>query len=1555
MPRFDAAGGGDPVVPDEDPDTASFTFAVRDDARAASEGHRGTEPDAAGSTGHSGPAGSTGPAEPTRTPDRAGTALETSATTGALGRPAVTAQRTSAVNDAADAWRAEIQGLGSASTLADMGLLGDAVLTLSHAHPSGLASLYAGRRTQLRNIVRDPEELRVARRSARVVGAAATELTHRFGLAPTFLAVGVATWALPPGQVLPGLASGDHAEAPLAGQLTFADLDAQVAPAAQEPGTGRVADVRGLGTLQPSASHPVLRVPVLLRPVRLTWNDGPEQDVALQLDPSLEVNPVLVAALREHGIDIDVTAIAEACFGGAGFSPRIGLGALRDAGEGVLPGFELAEEIVVGTFLDPGQVLVDDLAAVRYRMPDSDVLAAVAGDEEAREFLAAQPIPEFVDGDRAPEAERGVGDLGPREQHALDVVAAGTSLLLDAPVGSHPDRLAAAILADAAASGTRTLYVPATKRVGRAVLDRLTAAGLEDLVLSIEADPGWQSGAADQLRRSVAAREVDVDHATLALRREELGEVHTRLARFLGHLHVTREPWGASVAEVMQQLARLANVTPPPLTSVRLDASTLEALQGDSGAQLRRTVHRAAQLGAFTVGPEDTPWYGANLQTDADAAAARERAERLARTTLPRLQAQVVDAAGQTGLTPAPTLAAWAEQLHVLDDVSASLDVFLPQVFERPVDQLVIATAPRAWRREYDEAMGAAERKELRRTAQELVRPGRAVGDLHGELRRVQQQNLAWQALSAEGGWPRVPDDLPALRATEREVRADVDALVGVLAPQPTNLHEMPLEQLTEVMAALAEDSQALRDLPSRSAVGRELRDAGLGELADDLAGRRVPAAQVGAEIDQAWWSGVFHEILAAEPALAGYDGPALTGLATRLRELDLGQVASLAGPVREAVVSRLREAVYADTDDAAALFHSLGSDGGGHLRSTFTRWHDLAWQLRPVRAVAPMLVPQVMTAGADVDLVVLDHPGHLGMPQIAGAIARANRVVVLADVRAGLTGAARELGDVLPHLTLPTARTDVATEVMGLLAAHGYADVTTVVPSPAGRRMVRLDLLTGEGTTGTPSPGGDAIESPPAEVAHVVELVARHAARRPQASLGVVALSERHAAAIRAELRERARTDDALHRFLTARRQENAVAIGVHDVAGLRRDVVVLSVGFGKTVHGRVLHQFGPVSQDGGRALLLEALGAVRHELVVVSCLGPDEIRADRVHAPGSQLLAALLAGAGAGTLLPSGDPMETATLPLVGAERPDQLLDDLAERLWAEGLHVVRDVEVPGLAEGVRCVRIPLAVGASDAPGAVRWAILTDDEHYIAEPSLRVRDRHWRETLEARGWGTIRVFSAAMFLDLAQQARDIAEIVRAGRGESSLAVLDEVATLPGRAEASGPGEDAGPWPALREQPESGKPEGERVTDGDRATETRDEAAEPESETSGGPGLPAQSGDPEEPGQPEEPGEPADPPSGGGAKARGSARPRTEPRRQRPMPRGPRPDVARGLGLATYTDAQLDAMVGWIMSDALPRTDGQLISELRAHLAITEAGTAARAVLAGVVRRYRG
>ncbi|MDK7164396.1 hypothetical protein, partial [Winkia sp. UMB3105] len=99
------------------------------------------------------------------------------------------------------------------------------------------------------------------------------------------------------------------------------------------------------------------------------------------------------------------------------------------------------------------------------------------------------------------------------------------------------------------------------------------------------------------------------------------------------------------------------------------------------------------------------------------------RVDRLAKT-LPELRVHIATVAGEAGIKPAGTLAQWDRQLAMFDGIADVLDVFQPRVFERSAADMVIATAPKQWRKDHDISMSRSERNRLVKQAQDLVRPG---------------------------------------------------------------------------------------------------------------------------------------------------------------------------------------------------------------------------------------------------------------------------------------------------------------------------------------------------------------------------------------------------------------------------------------------------------------------------------------------------------------------------------------------------------------------------------------------------------------------------------------------------------------------------------------------------------------------------------------------------------------------------------------------------------------------------------------------------------------
>jgi hypothetical protein len=1311
------------------------------------------------------------------------------------------------VAEAVARWRDRLVDQVGGSTLTDVGLLGEAVVDLSAVHPSGVAQLFAGRPTRLSNLVRESPVLPAARRRARAVAARAAEHAQRYGLSPTYLAIGVATWTEPLYSPPPsGRPSQDVAAlARVAGRRPAPAVPADVEPSpdAEPPDGGEPAaagtpavdpdDDRELVLTQslplvtmadaprperrPTPAEPeprhdlnpdkdleddaeavrVVHAPVLLRPVTLTPRGDGEADYELTLEPTAEINPIVARTLRARGALLDPVTLAQATFSTAGFDPSDVLDRIAALGDAVLDGFTLDRRMLVGTFVHPGQALVDDIDALAPELVRHEVVAALAGVDAAVEAVGALEVPPAVEDDPQPAHERGVGDLDPRQRHVVDALATGGHLYVDAPVGSDVAGTVAAVVAEATAAGRSVLYVTGHRRAADALGARLGALDLVGLLLDVPPLPSWRQDVSRRLLTAMASEPEPVDDDGIARLRDALIGARAQLTAYITALHQTRAPWQVSAYDALQALARLMADRPAPSTTVRLAPATVAGLGAHTRRQVAAELERAAELGAFTLRSTSTPWFDAHLLTAEDAREALVRVDRLKDTTLPQLRRQIAYVTDITGLTPPTTVHGFGEQLQMLGGMRGTLDLFHPMVFERTAADLVQATASRRWRAEHGVEMGWFTRRRLRKRAKDMVRPGVRVPDMHAALCDVQAQRDVWAQHSQRGGWPTLPEGLATIEDPHEAVRIDLDALEPVLAPTPLGggLAALDLDQLAERLQRLSADSDALTTLPERTAALGRARAAGVGELIDDFAARRVEAELVGAELELAWWGSVFEQILAADPTLAGQDGAGLDALARRFRELDRRHVAALAGPIRAAVRAHLGAAMRDDRNDAEALFTELVEGRLTSLRDLAVTHGDVLRRLRPALVSTPTLVPHLLPPERAVDLVVLDAVQHVPLESVVPALARGRQIVVVGDARSASGSAVHELARLLPTVTLQPRESRRDPDLTRLLARHGYEGLVRPAPVPRPESLVHFDLVDG---SGMPDPTSGAVESTQAEVDRVVELAIEHALTRPEETLGIVTVTAMHADRIREALLAEVRANRALAPFFAGSRPEPVVVADVTGVAGLSRDAIVLSLGFGRTPHGRVLHRFGVLSGPGGKAMLLGALGAARRRLQVVSCFPAGDLDPERLRGNGPHLLAELLAFAeersGVADQVELGNGVDVASA-------PDRLLVDLGERLWRMGYLVETDYGQP---DGDR---IPLVVGHPDLPGELLVAVLTDDAAYVAEPSVRVRDRQVAERLERLGWVVTQVWSAAAFLDPGGEAERVRRLVQQVRDE--------------------------------------------------------------------------------------------------------------------------------------------------------------------------------------------
>ncbi len=1263
--------------------------------------------------------------------------------------------RADRVAAAVASWQRELVDLGGRNTLLWYRDLASGTLDLTMAHPGGLSKLLAGNSTRLSELFREQAVLAEARRRAKTIRAKAVELHEERGIAAGFIAMGMATWSVP------------------------------------------------------KASRPP-QAPVFLRPCVLRPIGAAQADFVVDLTGDLEFNPVLAHYLRsEQGLDIDEDALIDTATLANRFNPHLTYAALTKSCASV-PEFSIEGRYILGTFSYAKLPMVADLAAQGAGLADHDVVAALAGDPDALRSVRTTLPEALVDHD--PGREYLVLDADSSQHAVIDAVRTGAHLVVKGPPGTGKSQTIANLIATLASDGRRVLFVAEKRAAIDAVVRRLDGVGLGSLILDA------YDGAANKrgMARSFGERLAEFDAGmpgtdrsgmpsarggggTPAQRAERAVQaVRDRRAVLVEHVdavHRVREPWGISVYDAYVALAELAGSQPAPASPVRLDDALIQRFSRARIVEVGRQLTEAAELGAWSQG-DANPWFGARIDTADEAAHTLEIVGSLSRGRLGAVSDAVSAAATERGL-PAPRNISEIKAIRdLLADTHATLRVFRAEIFDdaAALGSFVAATANGAWRREHQiTGMGFFDRRRLRTEAAALLVPGHQPADLHTALGQARDVQLRWVQMAGPDVRPTAPPTLDEMTRSADTLAADVDWLGDRLAATPLGgeLTGIPLDDLQGRVTDLASRPDRLAALPKVRATLAEIRAEGLGDLLDDLARRVVAPGDVNAEIDRVWWSSVLDHISLRDGVLSSHDGAQLDRVAQEFAAADRVHIAG--SPARVAAMSAANaRRILEDHPEQEALVRAEAGKSRRHrpLREMLPRAGAVMTALKPCWVMSPLVVASVVPPGEWFDVVIFDEASQIPPAQAISAISRARQVVVAGDEQqlppttffmtavddgdeyeVALDAGGEVLTDgfesVLDVLTaaLPVRRLTwhYRSRDERLIAFANdamYAGSLVTFPSTATEPAVTLEPVDG---TAAPEPGATSLlDSTPAEVARVVELVLEHARTRPHDSLGVIALGLKHATrldeAIQSGLADAPdRTD--LAPFFDDERPERFFVKNLERVQGDERDAIILAIGFGKTRQGRVLHRFGPLNNEGGERRLNVATTRARIRMTVVSSLRADDLDPARLTSPGARMLRDFLAYAER-----EGMPAAVAGDVVGEGVSTDALIADFARRLRDHGLTVHEEY-------GHAHHRLDLAVESPREPGRVLVAVEGDGPAYAAVPSARDRDRLRVEQLRRLGWAHVRVWSADLARDPGGQISRVADAVRAATGNAPIA----------------------------------------------------------------------------------------------------------------------------------------------------------------------------------------
>lgn len=1088
------------------------------------------------------------------------------------------------------AWTRQMDAYTGPDTLLDFNQVDNVCIDLTEANSSGQAQLMMGRPTRLSTIMRDQAGLQRAGRAARVLRTKIHELSSQHGLDAAYLAAGTASWL--------------HTQ-----------------PQREEEGQ---AGARPGSRLSGSGAQKRHIAPVLLAPVTIRPRTD-DDDFDLQIVGPARLNPAMVRRLlADHGVDLRTGEIARLAYGTRRLDPAPVLESLRMAAAAV-PGMHVEHRLLISTFAD-----VHDRPADEHVPARTDVIADLARLKSTAVGKIPQPRPVTnrsapLD-QRDPRSELLMLDADSSQQEVVDLATQGDSFVVTAAPGTGQIATALNTVGALVAQG-RSVLVLGERRSTLADVHRgFELLGLSSAVLELGSHLTGEDVAEqliEAISRSESAQEPD-----LAELHRQLREARDQLAGHVEALHRRRPRVEASAYQAMQALAELTSRPDGPATRVRFSRGVLDAAA--HRGEITRQLERAAELGSFDADTLDGPWEGARLVNEEETRQARHLAQSLL-LELTTLETGMRTVLGASDMRAGATIPEWGQQLRLLQEVEDSLRVFTPDIFDRPVTDLIAATATASWRRDHAIEMSGLQRSRLRKAAKEYIRPGVHLSDLHVSLIKVQSERDRWRTWSATLEQPVVSEAVDDVIEVQQRFVEDLEGLTIALEGSRTGTGLLDLEasELRRVLTALIDDEASLETIPERTLLLEGLRDRGLGEFVDDLIARRVPRERVAEEFDLAWWQSSLEAMAASDGLLPMTQGSSLREAEQRFRRADAAHISS--GPARLtwALAQRWRT-LLREQPEAAGELRDMLRQGSAPLPHLLKAAGDFARALAPVWTASPLVLSAVLPEHEEIDTVVVLDGESTPLAAVLPAVTRARQVIVLGDPALGrpqpftvapMTSAQQgpvaevesaydALARVVDQRHLSVLYRELDAELFDQLNTDFYEGRLTRLPSGPdlihGRSRLEVEYVA-DGY-GDLVAGHEGVQSPNAEVRRVVQLVIRHARLHPERSLAVITPSPRHAARVAQGVSAVLGQRPELAGFFRPGAESFRV-VDLHRAVGLQRDTVIFSLGFGRTDHGRVLPYLGQLSERDGRRSFVLGFTRSRFSTVVVSSIRPEDV----------------------------------------------------------------------------------------------------------------------------------------------------------------------------------------------------------------------------------------------------------------------------------------------------------------------------------------------------------
>lgn len=421
--------------------------------------------------------------------------------------------------------------------------------------------------------------------------------------------------------------------------------------------------------------------------------------------------------------------------------------------------------------------------------------------------------------------------------------------------------------------------------------------------------------------------------------------------------------------------------------------------------------------------------------------------------------------------------------------------------------------------------------------------------------------------------------------------------------------------------------------------------------------------------------------------------------------------------------------------------------------------------QIKPVFMMSPLSIANFLPSGSiEFDMVIFDEASQVRPVEALGAILRAKQLIVVGDKKQlpptnffeSLTKETEEEENETADLESILGMCDSKGCLPKMLRWHYrslhesliafsnnqfYENKLVIFPSPGSKYRMGIvfhhlkDTYYDRGKTRTN----------PKEAEIVAMAVIEHARKNPKLSLGVAAFSTAQRQCIQDILEIKRRTNPDVESFFKSNSAEPFFVKNLENVQGDERDVIYISIGYGRSEDGYMAMSFGPLNNEGGEKRLNVLITRAKLRCEIFTNITSNDIDLNRTQKYGIRVLKEYLYFAEHGKLNLTEE---------TGLPEDSYFEKSVADKLTHLGYIVRKQV-------GSQSFYIDLAIVDPENPGRYILGIECDGAMYHTARSARDRDRLRQQVLENIGWNIHRIWSTDWFRHPEEELKRVVQAI--------------------------------------------------------------------------------------------------------------------------------------------------------------------------------------------------